>query len=233
MRWWPFVLKSAHKEALSVVQKSRDECWSKYKQEQNANQKLRQQAEIIFFEKAALLDELRKNSTLASDWQHAVALEVKAGDEARTELAKVQKENQVLRTAMRVLEVANAEQSKAMVDLKIELGVAVEAFTILSDEKAAIESQMTNSDAEYLRLLAIIENLEAALSAANEEITIRDARITDLKLKIEEWRKDGRMKTQHINKCRDELDMIKSTVEKSAAFISEVVLNKRVDECDL
>jgi chromosome segregation ATPase len=219
MRWWPFVWKSAHEEALAVVQQSRDDCWAKYKQEQNANQKLRQQAETIFFEKAGLI-------SIKKEMENGVAA-------LRAELAKVQKENQVLRTAMRGLEIANAEQSKELVYLKIELGVAVESFNALSDEKSGIEAQMTNSDAEYLRLLAIIENLEAALSAANEEITIRDARITDLKLKIEEWRKDGRMKTQHINKCRDELDMIKSTVEKSAAFISEVVLNKRVDECAL
>jgi hypothetical protein len=228
MRWWPFVWKSAHKEALSVVQQSRDECWSKYKQEQNANQKLRQQSETIFFEKAGLISikkELEDEIALLRGVVRRKDEQIKEKDEisyiirqggfaACQDATRLEKENQVLRTAMRSLEVANAEQSKAMADLKIELGIAVQAFDTLSDEKAGIEAQMTNSDAEYQRLLATIENLEAALSAANEELVKSAFQISNLEYTISIKNEINHGHTETIEELKKNLSDAKEAVEE-------------------
>jgi chromosome segregation ATPase len=224
MRWWPFVWKSEYKHVCKDFQQScvhREEKWAAVMEAATAVEILTEQKVRLSKERAALedeiaglRDELRGMDSILRTYINAAFAEAKAGDEAMTELAKVQKENQVLRTAMRGQEVASAEQSKAMVDLKTELGVIVEAFNSLSDEKAGIETQMTNSDAEYLRLLTIIENLEAALSAANEEIVKSAFQISNLEYTISIKNEINHGHTETIEELKKNLSDEKEAVEE-------------------
>jgi chromosome segregation ATPase len=151
MRWWPFVWKSEYDR----LGESLSRAWSLLGEKEKSckacegygeilivqNVKLSKEKVALEDQIAMLRDELRKISSLTSDWQHAVALEVKAGDEARKEATTLQ----------RLVDEANTKFDKY--------------DAVLADRNA------------------IVENLESALSAANEEIAEISENKEDLQAK--------------------------------------------------